>query len=275
MRAIVLMIAGVTLFAVVDGVATLLARDGYPTGQVIWSRYAFVLPVVLALAGPRRWPALLRTRRPVLQIVRALLPLVAGICIVLALRQIALADATAILFVAPLAVTALAIPLLGERVDLRSWAAVALGFVGVLVIVRPTGGSLQWAALLPLATAVLFALYQIATRDAAATFFYTMLVGTVGASLALPFGWRTPDGAALALMVGSGLLHGLGHYCTIRALALAQASTLAPYAYTQILGATLLGYLFFGEVPDLATFLGAGIIALAGLYVVRREVRPG
>jgi drug/metabolite transporter (DMT)-like permease len=147
------------------------------------------------------------------------------------------------------------------------------------VIVRPGGDTMQWAALLPLVTAFLYALYQIATRVLArsappsATFAIMNLVGAAAASLALPFVWRTPDAAGWALMAASGLVHGLAHYLILRAFALADAATLAPYNYTQLIGASLIGFVLFGELPDGWTIIGALIIVAAGLYVAYRERR--
>src|SRR5262249_53475221 len=153
------------------------------------------------------------------------------------------------------------------------------GFVGVLVIVRPGGSALQWTALLPLLTAFLYALYQIATRVLSRTtaplvsFAYMVVVGTAGSTLALPFVWRTPDGLGWAMMAASGLLHGLAHYLVTRAFALAPAAILAPFNYAQLIGATALGYFIFHDLPDRWTIVGALVIVAAGLYVAYRERR--
>jgi drug/metabolite transporter (DMT)-like permease len=247
--------------------------------QIIWGRYVFALPIVLVLAPPHRWPALLQRSRPLLQVGRALLPICAGLTIVLALSTMTLADATVISFVAPLLVTALSIPLLGETVGWRRWAAVLVGFAGVLVIARPGAGAFQWAALLPLGTALSSALYQIATKlvsanvHALSTLIYTMVVGFVVTSASLPFVWQAPSTEAWLLMALSGFFNALGHYAIIRAFAGAQASTLAPFIYTQIVLAAILGYAMFGEVPDAITWLGTAIIVASGLYVLHAERR--
>jgi drug/metabolite transporter (DMT)-like permease len=171
------------------------------------------------------------------------------------------------------------VPLLKERVGLHRWSAVIIGFLGVLVIVRPGGDTMQWAALLPLLTAFLYALYQIATRVLSrstpplVTFAYMVVVGTAGSTLALPFVWRAPDAFGWAMMAASGLLHGLAHYLVTRAFALAPAAILAPFNYAQLIGATVFGYLVFGHLPDRWTIVGALIIVAAGLYVAYRERR--
>jgi drug/metabolite transporter (DMT)-like permease len=276
MQGMLLMVTGVSLFAVIDGMAKILAAD-LPAMQVIWGRYLFSLLPLAVLIPWRRWPTLLRTDRMALQLVRALMPLLAGLFIVLALRYMPLADATAILFVSPLMVTALSIPLLGERVGLHRWAAVIIGFAAVIVIVRPGGGTMHWAALLPLGTAFVYALYQIATRILSrsagplSTLAFTILIGLAASSLALPFGWRTPTAFQWSLLVVSGVLHGLSHFCVIRAFLTAGAATLAPFNYAQLIAAIIFGLLVFDEFPDATTILGALVIVAAGLYVAWRE----
>jgi drug/metabolite transporter (DMT)-like permease len=277
MLPILLVIAAVTLYAVIDALAKVMVQD-MDVLQIIWSRFAFALPLLPLFVGSR-WTELWRTDRPGLQVARGLVPVIAGIAIVLALKVMPLADATALMFVSPLMLTALAVPLLKERVGLHRWTAVVVGFLGVLVIVRPGGETMQWAALLPLVTAFLYALYQIATRvlsrstPAPTTFAYMVAVGMVASSLALPFVWRTPDAMGWAMMAASGLLHGLAHYLVTRAFALAPAAVLAPYNYAQLVGASLIGYAAFGHLPDGWTIGGAVIIVAAGLYVAYRERR--
>lgn len=276
LRAIALMVFGVATFAVMDALGKQLAEE-LDVMQVIWGRYVFALPVLLVLAPPARWAGLLRNSRPALQVVRALMPMAAGLTIVLALRTMPLADATVISFAAPLLVTALSIPLLGEKVGWHRWAAVVVGFAGVLVIARPGAGAFQWAALLPLGTALSSALYQLTTKllsasvEALSTLIYTMVVGFVLSTLALPFVWQAPTGEAWLLMAVSGLFNALGHYAIIRAFSGAPASTLAPFIYTQIVLAVVLGYLMFGEIPDALTWLGTAIVVASGLYVLHRE----
>lgn len=273
---ILLVLAAVTLYATIDGLAKLMMQD-MDVMQIIWARFAFSLPLLPFIVG-RRWPELLCVARPGLLIARGLIPIVAGLSVVIALGTMPLADATALMFVSPLMLTALAVPLLKERVGLHRWSAVVIGFIGVLVIVRP-GGTMGWVALLPLLTAFLYALYQIATRvlsrttPALVSFTYMVIVGTAGSTLALPFVWRTPDALGWAMMAASGLLHGLAHYLVTRAFALAPAAILAPFNYAQLIGATAIGYVVFGDLPDRWAIVGALIIVAAGLYVAYRERR--
>jgi len=189
-----------------------------------------------------------------------------------------LADFTAIGFASPLLVVALSGALLGERVSIDSWIGVLCGFAGILVIVRPGVGTIAWAAVFPFATAVLFALYQLMTRlvsrgdDPMATLAWTILVGLVLTTFALPFGWRAVEGADWILLALSGVLFALGHFLLIEAFSRAAAAVLAPFTYVQIVAAIVFGIAVFGDVPDLWTLLGTALVILAGVYVLRRQV---
>jgi drug/metabolite transporter (DMT)-like permease len=195
------------------------------------------------------------------------------------LSKVPLADATAVMMVAPLLVTALAVPLLGERVGPRRWASVLVGFCGALIVVRPGAGMASSGALFPLAAAFAYAGYQIATRVVArsdpplTTLLHSALVGAVIASFAVPYFWTAPDVLGWLLLAAIGLLGGLGHYALIRAFQVAPANLLAPFGYTNLVWATLFGFLLFGDLPDEATLGGAAIIIASGLYVLHRERR--
>ncbi len=276
-RAVLLLVSGVTLFGVMDGLAKLLAGK-YPVVQVVWARYAFAVPVILATAPPAAWPGLLRCERPAVQAARGLLPLLASVTVVVGLGLMPLADATAISFASPLLVVALSAPLLGERVSVHGWVGVACGFAGVLVIARPGAGAIAWAALFPLATALLFALYQVLTRlvsrgdDPSVTLAWTVAVGLVLTTPLLPPYWQPVGGGADWLLLAlSGVLFGAGQYLLIRAFAMAPAAVLAPFTYAQIVAAVVFGVAVFGEVPDLWTMVGTALLVLAGVYVLRRQ----
>ncbi len=259
-----------------DGLAKLLAGE-YSVVQVVWARYAFAVPVILATSRPAAWPGLLRCERPSLQAVRGLLPLAASVTVVLGLGLMPLADATAISFASPLLVAALSVPLLGERVSVHSWIGVACGFGGVLLIVRPGAGTIAWAALFPLATAFLFALYQVLTRlvsrgdGPVVTLAWTVAVGLVLTTPLLPLQWRPVGGTDWPLLALSGLLFGAGQFLLIRAFATAPAAVLAPFTYAQIVAAVAFGVAVFGDVPDLWTTVGTVVDNLAGVYVLRRQ----
>ncbi len=273
LRGVLLIMSSVFLFSSMDTLAKLML-ESYPLPPLIWARYAVHLVFMLVLLAPRMGFDLVRTQRPGLQILRGLLLVTSTAFFYLSLQHLPLAEAAAITFVAPVLVSALSGPMLGERVTGRQWVAVTLGFVGVLVIIRPGGGLLTVAAVFPLITALLFALYQIMTRKLAGrenpftTLFFTALVGTLAASLALPFTWKTPTLTQAALMVAIGCLGGFGHFLLIRAVGIASPTALAPYLYTQLVWSTLLAYIVFREFPDSVSLLGMLVIVLAGLLAV-------
>ena len=219
---------------------------------------------------------MLRCERPLLQAGRALLPLLASAAVLLGLRFMSLADATAISFASPLFVVALSAPILRERVGTAAWVGVGLGFLGVLIVVRPGIGSIAWAALLPLANALLFALYQVLTRLAsradppATTLAWTILTGFLLTTPLLPLGWSNGTLAGWFLLILSGLLFGAGNLLLIRAFAAAPASILTPFTYTQMLAAVLFSMVVLGDLPDPWTLAGTALIVLAGLYVLRQ-----
>jgi drug/metabolite transporter (DMT)-like permease len=268
-------------FVVMDTAGKYLTAD-YSTIQIAWARYLFhmltVLPVLLAWRGS----AVFRTRRLGLQLLRSVFLLGATAFYFLALRYIPLATAAAIGFVAPLILTALSALILKEQVGPRRWSAVVVGFLAVLLIIRPGFGMVHWAMALPLLVAACFALYQITTRLLGAidewpvTLFYSGIVGLVAMSAAVPYDWRMPDLRGWAIMAFLGLAGALSHLFMIRAFTLAPASALAPLSYLQLAWAVALGYLVFGDLPDGWTVTGAVVIVLSGLYVWYRErVRAG
>ena len=273
LRGILLIMLAVFLFSSMDTLAKFLLRS-YPVPPLIFARYAVHTLLMLMLLAPRMGFDLLRTKRPGLQVMRGLLLVGSTGLFYLALRYLPLAEAAAITFVAPVMVTALSGPMLGEGVGARQWVAVTLGFIGVLVIIRPGGGMLTYASVFPLITALLFALYQIMTRKLAgrenpfATLFFTALVGTLAASLMLPFSWQSPSLTQAGLMVAIGCLGGLGHFLLIRAVEIASPTALAPFIYTQLVWSTLLAFVAFGEFPDLVSMLGMLVIIAAGLLAV-------
>lgn len=266
-------------FACQDVLTKQLAAD-YDIAQFVTVRYwAFALFVLVYGTWRLGLRKVLASRRPILQIVRSLTILVEIGIFALSLKYLGLADAHAVFATFPLIVTALATVVLGERVGWRRWLAVAAGFGGALVIIRPGTGVFDSAVALPLAAATLFALYHLLTRLASRTdraetsFVYT---GVIGAIAVTPFGlaqWQPPDPTGWSLMM---LLAGLGiasHLMLIKALEFVEAATLQPFNYMLLVWAILLGYLFFGDLPDLWTSVGAAIVVASGLYVIWREHR--
>lgn len=280
-RGLALMLGATLMFVSLDALAKHLSQS-YPVLQIVWARYA-ALAVLLAFYIGRRLPGALRTRCLSLQIWRSLALIATTGLFFSALSFIPLADATAIMFVAPILVTALSMPLLGERVGPRRWASIVVGFGGALIIIRPGTAAMDPAAFLALAAATCYALYQIATRRLSrsdppmTTLFYSALVGAGLTSLVVPFAWIAPrslgDGLALAAL---GVIGGLGHYLLIKAFDAAPAATVSGFGYFTLVWATLLGFLAFGDLPDAWTVVGALVIAGSGLYILHRErVRKG
>jgi drug/metabolite transporter (DMT)-like permease len=225
----------------------------------------------------RRLPP--RTGAPKLQVVRSLCLAAANLFFTAALVHVPLAECVAIGFVSPLIVTLLAARMLKERVGWQRWAGIILGFAGVLVIIRPGAGVTHPAALFVLLTAVVFAVYSVLTRrlagvdDAFTTIFHTGVAATVVTTLIVPFFWVWPTLEQWGLLLVLGALGGIGHFLLILAYQRAQASVLAPFAYTQIVWATLAGWLLFGELPDAVALIGALIVSAGGLFVLWTETR--
>jgi drug/metabolite transporter (DMT)-like permease len=272
-RGVALVMAAVFLFSSMDTLAKSMLR-AYPLPPLIWARYTVHFVFMLALFAPRMGFTLVRTQRPVLQTLRGLALVASTGFFYLSLTYLPLAEAAAISFVAPVLVTSLSGPLLGERVTRRQWIAVSMGFVGVLVIIRPGGGLVSFAVVFPLLSAFVFSLYQILTRKLAGrenpftSLFYTALVGTLVTSAVLPVAWQTPTWSQLIMMIAIGCLGGLGHFLLIRAVEVASPSALAPFIYTQLMWSTLLAFLAFGDFPDPGSLLGMLVIAAAGLLSI-------
>jgi len=280
LKGIILMNVAMFLLACMDGITKTLASE-YSVPQILSVRFLIFCLFALAIARPRSLGAAFRSHHPYLQIVRSLVILVEIGVFIIALRYLPLADTHAIAGIAPLLVTALAVPFLGEQVGLRRWTAIAIGFVGLLVIVRPGIGIFNPAALIPLAGAVLWAVYQILMRkvaddNAATSLLYMAVIGAVVMTALAPFFWRPPDTSGWLLLGALGVVGSLGHFVLLKAFQEAPASALQPFSYAVLLWATAVGYLVFGDLPDIWTITGAAIIASSGLYAFYRErVRGG
>ena len=275
-----LQLAALMLFTAMDALFKLLAD--FHAAQIMWARFAFAaLAVVIALKllhGRLPW----RTHALGLQALRSALLAGCTIAFAAAVAHIPLADATAVGFASPIITVALAALLLRERVGWRRWAGVAVGFLGVLIAVRPpflTGQPLHWAYLLPLATAIMFAFYQIITRrlaqvdDPRVTILHTSLLGTLIGFAMLPFVYIPPMPIEWAGLVAIGLLGAFSHGLLVLAHQRAPASLLAPLSYTQLIWAGLAGILLFSDWPDAITLLGAAIIAAGGFLIMAPEKR--
>lgn len=273
LRGIGLICVTALMWALTDAIAKYLGQS-YPNIQILWGRFFFNALIVVVIFAPRIG-RVLHTRRPWLQCARAVLVVTTVGLIFLSFRSLPLVTASAIFFMAPILVTVLAIPLLGERVGPGTWVGVLLGFAGAMIVIRPGSGMIQATMLLPLAAAVSSALYQIATRrvsfsDGALTsLLYASIGGALVTSILVPVHWQRPDLDGWLLLVAMGITGGTAQLALIKALTLAPASRIAPYHYTNLIWAALLGYTVFGDVPDAWTVTGGAVIAASGLYVLR------
>jgi len=270
------MAASMFIFAAVDTQAKFLTDNLHPI-QIVWTRQLGLLVgvfILLALRGA----AVLRTRNPGLQIARGVLAASSATTFVIAISYVPLADAMAVTFVAPFIVTVLGALVLREAVGLRRWAAVTIGFLGALIVIRPGMGVIHPAVMLVLLAALLFALRQILSRvlsgtdPVATTVAYTALAGSFVLTVPLPFFWQWPTtGLEVALLASIAILVALGEFLVIKALDVAQAVVVAPVHYSILIWGTMYGYLVFGQLPDLWTWIGALIIVTTGIYTLHRE----
>jgi drug/metabolite transporter (DMT)-like permease len=272
LKAIALAVSATVLFGSSDTISKYLSGS-LPIVEFIWIRY--VLFLMMAGYLVRRRPIV--PRNPGLQITRGLCVVGSSILFVYGVRQMTMAQATTISFLSPMLITILSIPLLGETVGPRRWAAVGAGMVGMLVVVRPGLGGFQPAALFGVASAFCWALALIITRKISSsdspqtTVLWSAGIGTAVLTLMLPFVavWPTPRQLGLSLVLG--VLASGGQWVVILAHRIAPASLLAPFFYGQLIWVSVLGFLVFGNLPDIWTIVGAAIIVASGLYTAHRE----
>jgi drug/metabolite transporter (DMT)-like permease len=274
---IAMMCGAVALFAALDAIAKYLGRHMDPM-QVTGMRFFFGFLVALIIFNPLTRPELLKTKQPGLQFVRGLFLVSTTIFNFLAFFYLQLDEALSIMFATPFLVAIAAGPLLGEWVGWRRWTAIGVGFLGVLVVIRPgLGGGMQWAALLSVAAAIFYAAYGITTRMVSrtdpsdTTLFFGNLVGVAVMLPVLPFVWTTPSLTDLAMLAAVGALGSAGHFLLIAAHRRAPASVLSPFIYTQLIWASTLGFLVFGDIPTQWTLVGGAIVVASGLYLIHRE----
>nr|WP_246105197.1 DMT family transporter [Rhodoligotrophos appendicifer] len=276
MKGVLLIVIATVFFTCSDMSAKYLTQD-LPAIEIAWIRYVVFCAIVIPLALMKGGRQVLSTRRPGQQIMRGLCMVLSTILFLFGLGHLSVADATAINFVSPVFITALAIPLLGETVGLRRWVAAAIGLVGVLIIVQPGSSAFQLAALFPVAAAATWALAAIATRIMSATespqttLVYSAGTGLVVLTAAVFFEWTTPTWGQLGVGVLVGLFSTIAHWLFILSYRHATASMLAPFSYIQIIWASGLGFLIFGAIPSVGTYIGAAVIAASGLYTAHRE----
>lgn len=275
-HAIALMILAMCLMASMDATSKWLVED-LAIPQILLVRFGIFLIVALALAGRRGFARTIRSERPGLQIIRSVVMLAEITVFIWAFSLLPLADVHAIAAISPLMATALAVPLLREKVSWHRWCAVVIGFIGVLIIVRPGSGVMGWAALVPLLAAFLWALLQVLIRKVGledsveTTALYSAAIAVVVMALFAPFTWQAPTPEQWGLLVLTGSLGSAGLLVLFKALQLGAASALQPFSYSMVLWATVLGFLIWGHFPDAWTLTGVAIVVAGGLYAFSRE----
>lgn len=276
LKGFALMTLGFFSFALGDAMAKLLTSE-LSALQIVWLRTVGLFVGVCGLILVRGW-AVLVSPCPGFQVLRGLAAVGSATCFIIAIRYVPLADAVAVTFVAPFIVTALGALLLKEPVGWRRWIAVAVGFVGMLVVIRPGQGVFHPAIFLIVVAASFFACRQLLSRrlsgvdSVKTTVAYTALISFSLTSLAMPFVWQSPDsGRVILLSVGLSVSAAVGEVLIIRALDMAQSVVLAPSHYTLIIWSSLYGYWLFGDIPDRWTLLGCSIIIASGTYTIYRE----
>jgi drug/metabolite transporter (DMT)-like permease len=274
---IALICGAIVSFSCLDASAKWLNQSLDPI-LTVWVRYIGSIVFVSLFVNPWTTPGVTRTRRPWLQAGRSVLLLGSTALNFFALQYLQLTESVSIMFATPLLVALLAGPLLGEWAGPRRLAAIAVGFLGVLVVTRPGLGGLHPAAFLSLGGAVCYALYSITTRmlagadSSATTMFYSGMAGVLLVTPLVPLVWSLPDAAlGWMLMIVIGACGAFGHWLLILAHARAPAPVLAPFIYTQIVWMIILGFLVFGDLPDGWTLAGSAIVIASGLYLLHRE----
>ena len=276
MKAITFNLLAWVMLPIMDGFAKYLSAD-LPVLQITWARYfftvAFTFPIMIFFYKNQ----LKLSDKPKLQFIRGLILLTANICFFYSISVISLAKALTLAFVAPLIVTAFSPIFLGEKVGIRRWSAVIIGFIGSLVVIRPGFVEINLASLAALGTGIMYGFYLIITRKLSTsdnpllTLLLTGVVGAVIISCVMPFVWVQPTINQWSMMAAIGIFACIGHLFLILSLKYADASKLAPFSYFEIITNIIIGYYFFSDFPDNWTFLGLFIIISSGIYISRRE----
>lgn len=277
-RGIGFMILATALFSVMNALVKWLGPD-YPTIQLLFFRNLFAMLPVLVLLWRVGAIDALRTHRPLDHLWRALVGLTSAGCFFYALANLPFATVIAISFAAPLFVTAFSVPLLGEYVGPRRWAAVVVGFAGVLWIVRPGAETVDLTVVVAVVATVLYALVMIfvrrmnRTESPGAIVFYYLAASVLITGCGLPFVWVAPDVTGWLVLVALGVIGGLAQIAVTMAFRFADAAVIAPFDYVAIVWTSVLGFAVWGEVPASHVWTGLAVVIASGLYIAHREAR--
>lgn len=273
---ILLMCAGITSLSVSDAIAKALT-ESYSPIQILFIRNFLALPFAILIALKMGGPSALSSYKPAAHLLRGVVWLLAAGLFFTGLKYLEIAEATALVFVAPVFITTISALFLKETVGWRRWLAVLAGFAGILIVVRPGAGTFQNASLLPIATAFFYAILMISARwvDPRESV-WTLMLYLVGAGALLsamiaPFAWSELQSEHTWLFICNTIFGTAGITLITQSFRFAPAATVAPFEYSALIWATLLGWLIWDEIPDLLTYVGAGVIILSGCYIVFRE----
>ena len=275
LAAIGFVLLALLVFSAMDAISKLLVTEYSPI-LIAWGRYAANLALLIPFVL-RAGTAPLATAGLAMQVGRGIAMVGSAVFFMAGLAHLQMADATSIAFVSPLIVTALSIPILGERVGVRRWVAVVTGFLGILIIIRPGSSAFDLASLYPLASSACWAFGLVLTRRIGSgdrpltTLFYTTAVAFLAVSVVVPWVWQPFGGWALALVATMGVLSTAGQYFLLLGYMRGPASLLAPFSYTQIISSTFWGAVLFDTLPGASTWIGAAVVVASGLYVLHRE----
>jgi len=274
-KGVCIMILGAGVLSMNDAVSKHLVET-YPIGQILCLRQTVALAVVLIYVWRTDAWRDLRINDRTGQALRAILHVGGAALIVWALSALPIATVTAIVFSSPVVVLVFSMRMLGERVSWARWIAVIIGFAGVLAIIRPGGVGFEWALLIPVAAAVASGLRDLMTRRLArsdtsiSVLFWASALMVAVTLFTIPLGWQPLTLAASIWLIVNGVLNASAHFLMIEALRLGAAGLVSPFRYTAILWATVAGFLVWQEVPDVMTMIGAAMLVVSGVLIVRR-----
>ena len=262
-------------FSILDAIQKTLVLH-HSIFQLLLVKYFFVLCLSLFESKRKNNYLFYKSKNIKLQIFRSLLSMIESGCFVLSFKYLSLANAHSVGSLAPVIVVALSAIILKEKVSPKTWVAIFIGFIGVLIILRPTSSIFDPKALLPLIAAFILGLYQIVTKKVSkhdtneTSLFYTSLIGLIVMSLLSSKFWTPVDKSSYSMFLGIGIFFSLGLYLQIIALSKARASIIQPFHYTLIFWAIIFGYIFYNDIPDMFTVIGAVIITCSGIFVLNQ-----
>ena len=268
-------VASVACFAMMDACVKWL--DQFPVGEVLFARFFFGLIPILMLVPRSEFKTFYKTTRPKLHAFRAVTGTLAIVALFIALREIPLADVVSLTFGGPIFVTLGSIFFLSEKVGIRRWSAVFIGFIGMLMIVKPAYEELNIYYLFPIIFCIFFACVALSIRSLSSTepnyriaLYFSLLSMVVGLAT-LPFGWIMPSKFELILLIFTGIIGSVANILLTVSLRIAEASLVTPTKYLNLVFAILLGYFIWGEIPKVLTLLGAGLIIISSVIIFMRE----